>query len=817
MTPTKTGFTFSPASFSFTNVLANQVQNFTPTAITYTISGALGATGAGATLAYTDGTAKTATADGSGNYTFTVSYDWTGTVTPTKTGFTFSPASFSFTNVLANQVQNFTPTAITYTISGALGAPGAGATLAYTDGTPKTATADGSGNYSFTVSYNWSGTVTPSAVTGFTLSPANRSFSNVLTDQTAQNFTYTAITFTISGYAGVSGGSIAYTDGTAKTAAIDGFGNYTFTVSYNWTGTVTPTLAGYTFFPASKSYANVLSDQLTQNFVAELNPISKISPVSWTLPAAPYATVGKTYAASVPTQAGYTIAWTIDSGTGTINGAANTEALSFTPTAVGTLVLKCVVTKALLPTSTGFYSVAVESVLTASPATITAGQGAILVPTFTGTGLINPGAIPVTSGTGLTVTPGTTTAYTLNVDGSDVATTTVTVKTFAPKFVYVANYNGGLSGFNLNTGDGALTEVTGSPYTGYTVERVTTDPSGKFLFAAGRNNGVYVYTIDATPGPTLGALTHVTGSPFVTEPALLTTSVAVDPSGRFVYVNSDIGKIYAFTLDAGTGALTSVPGSPFTASNNYNGELLVHPSGKFLFAACSNTDVVEAFVIDPASGALSPVAGSPFNTGVSVIGLSVDTTTKLIAGPSGLSLDPTGTYLIVRGDSLPNELAAVNKVAAFSVNPATGTLTPVTNSPFSLGILSSHVRHGLTYHPTKNVVFSTFFNFGTGDQSKDAVAFVLNGGAGTLTPTAESPYNFLTLYGSDCLAIDRSGQFAFAAIRDAGLIRRMRVDGTGVLKALDGTTAIAPIAPGAPETTAVGANPSSIVVAGSLL
>ena len=84
-----------------------------------------------------------------------------GTVTPSKTGYTFTPASRTYANVLANQtLQDYTATAITYTISGNAGV--AGATLSYTDGTAKTASADGSGNYSFTVSYNWSGTVTPS-------------------------------------------------------------------------------------------------------------------------------------------------------------------------------------------------------------------------------------------------------------------------------------------------------------------------------------------------------------------------------------------------------------------------------------------------------------------------------------------------------------------------------------------------------------------------------------------------------------------------------------------------------------------------------
>ena len=112
----------------------------------YIISGNAGV--AGATLSYYDGMPKTVTADGSGAYTFQVPTGWSGTVTPSKAGYTFDPASMTYTNVLADQTgQNFSATGVIITISGNAGV--AGATLSYTDGTPKTATADGIGLYTF--------------------------------------------------------------------------------------------------------------------------------------------------------------------------------------------------------------------------------------------------------------------------------------------------------------------------------------------------------------------------------------------------------------------------------------------------------------------------------------------------------------------------------------------------------------------------------------------------------------------------------------------------------------------------------------------
>ncbi|MGD0613112.1 MAG: hypothetical protein ABSB41_16560 [Anaerolineales bacterium] len=156
--------------------------------------------------------------------------------------------------LLAELVYAVTPNGVvqadgptTYTISGNAGV--GGVTLSYTDGSPETATSAADGSYSFTVSDNWSGTVTPS-LAGYTFSPADLTYSNVQADQTGQDYTATAITYTISGNAGVAGATLSYTDGTAKTATSAADGSYSFTVSYNWSGTVTPSLAGYTFSPA---------------------------------------------------------------------------------------------------------------------------------------------------------------------------------------------------------------------------------------------------------------------------------------------------------------------------------------------------------------------------------------------------------------------------------------------------------------------------------------------------------------------------------------------------------------------------------------
>ncbi len=115
VTPSKTNYTFAPASLVFNNLTTNQTGNFAGTLVNFQISGHVADT-SGAPLsdvAITLSGARTLTVftDASGNYLLTnvpASSDYT--VTPTKTGVIFAPASLVFNNLAANQTGNFTGT-----------------------------------------------------------------------------------------------------------------------------------------------------------------------------------------------------------------------------------------------------------------------------------------------------------------------------------------------------------------------------------------------------------------------------------------------------------------------------------------------------------------------------------------------------------------------------------------------------------------------------------------------------------------------------------------------------------------------------------
>ncbi len=98
VTPTKTGFNFSPANKAVTVSTANVTASFSSTAQTFSISGTIsGAGGASATVRLSGAGSATTTANSSGAFTFTGVTAGTYTVTPSRTGHTYTPTNRSVT------------------------------------------------------------------------------------------------------------------------------------------------------------------------------------------------------------------------------------------------------------------------------------------------------------------------------------------------------------------------------------------------------------------------------------------------------------------------------------------------------------------------------------------------------------------------------------------------------------------------------------------------------------------------------------------------------------------------------------------------
>jgi len=216
------------------------------------------------------------------------------------------------------------------------------------------------------------------------------------------------------------------------------------------------------------------------------------------------------------------------------------------------------------------------------------------------------------------------------------------------KFAYVANEGGftptSVSMYAINSMTGDLTLIGTVAADGRAIS-VTLDPSGKFAFVAdgGQNSdgskgvNISMYTVDAATG----VLTSIGKIAAGMSPS----SVAIHPSGKFVYVvNYDSNDISMYTMDATTGILTSIGTLAAVA-----GSIVVHPSGRFAYVASSGG--VSIYAIDTTGGALT-FAG----------------TTGTGSSPGSITIHPSGKFAY--GTNLGS-----NNISMYSIDAASGSLT----------------------------------------------------------------------------------------------------------------------------------------------
>lgn len=197
--PYHNALVFSPVQYTYANIQQNHInKNYTvnvptstPPASTRTITGNVGLANVTFDLCdINDSCSPASSVSGSGgSYSIVVPVGWTGTVIPYIAGYLFTPESASYTNIQANQTQNYTYS-VARTISGHAGT--SGVTLSYVvNGITKATGSNSMGDYSIRVPNGWTGTITPSSE-DLIFSPANSVYSSSVTaDIPNQNYILT--------------------------------------------------------------------------------------------------------------------------------------------------------------------------------------------------------------------------------------------------------------------------------------------------------------------------------------------------------------------------------------------------------------------------------------------------------------------------------------------------------------------------------------------------------------------------------------------------------------------------------------------------
>lgn len=280
-------------------------------------------------------------------------------------------------------------------------------------------------------------------------------------------------------------------------------------------------------------------------------------------------------------------------------------------------------------------------------------------------------------------------------------------------------------------------------------------PSGRFVYMSGGIGSpgrLCGYAID----PVTQAWTPVT--PPGVKPAAVGSNprtVAIEPSGRFVYVAGDAnGTVSGFAIDEATGVPTPLPGSPFATGGELPIPVVIDRGGRYLYVGQSvgNFDgSIAVLAIDPATGALSHIPGSPFanatNGGrVAALALSPDGRFLFAGGSSlatwsvhpvtgvptriaarsgygyGMAVDPTGRFLFMPDDN-------DGLLHGFAI-AADGTLIPA-GTPQAIGPVT---RATTAVTSVADLVYVG--NVGTGG----IYGFRINLASGALTPVAGSPF-----------------------------------------------------------------------------
>lgn len=247
------------------------------------------------------------------------------------------------------------------------------------------------------------------------------------------------------------------------------------------------------------------------------------------------------------------------------------------------------------------------------------------------------------------------------------------------RYALVANYNGANYSVLPIQGDGSLgppSDVHAVTGTGPNADRqeaphphqIQFGPAGHFVF--GNDLGtdrVWTWTLQSgklvpnapPPAPPAPPYAQVAGGSGPRH-------TAFHPSGKFAYVISEMASsITAFALDEARGTMlwlqtvSSLP--PRFTGTSAGGEIVMHPSGQFVYGSNRGHNSIVGFTIDQSTGKLDPIGWASTQGSI----------------PRSFNIDPSGALLLAANQNS-------NNIVPFAIHPKTGMLKPthhITQTP----------------------------------------------------------------------------------------------------------------------------------------
>ncbi len=183
---------------------------------------------------------------------------------------------------------------------------------------------------------------------------------------------------------------------------------------------------------------------------------------------------------------------------------------------------------------------------------------------------------------------------------------------------------------------------------------VVATPSGAHLYVTNQStNDISAYVVN----PTSGALTVVSGQPYLAATAPVHSAVAA--SGTFLYVlNQTSATISGYSIATSTGQLSNLSLTAPVGANP--SRIAISPNDEFLYVSNTGSNSISVFRINSVTGSLTAVAGSPFS----------------VAGQSSpfaiqVSLDNKFVFVSWLGSG---------DISSFSIDSSSGALTEISSS-----------------------------------------------------------------------------------------------------------------------------------------